>query len=74
MRTRAMISNGSLIVMGASMRDDREQRAMPDAPPAFEIELRDFDDQLPIRVVGPRFLPDPEAAIDLRAPVRTPGP
>jgi hypothetical protein len=27
-----------------------------------------------VRVVGPRFLPDPEEALDLRAPARTPAP
>ena len=70
-RTRAMISNGSLVVMGASLAD-AARTPLPDTPP-FEAELRNYDDQPPVRVVGPRFLPVPEAAIDWQAPGRTPG-
>lgn len=72
-RTRAMISHGSLVVMGASMADKVERPTEPVAP-VLEAELRDLADQPPVRVVGPRFLPAPEAAIDLRAPGRTRGP
>lgn len=66
-----MISNGSLIVIGASLADYAQPA--PPAAPVVEPELRDLDDLPPVRVVGPSFLPAPEAAIDLRAPVRTPG-
>ena len=67
-----MISNGSLVVVGASMAD-RIERPAPPAAPVIEAELLNLDDQPPVRVVGPRFLPAPEAAIDLRAPGRIPG-
>ncbi|MFC5585917.1 DUF2865 domain-containing protein [Nitratireductor kimnyeongensis] len=44
-----------------------------DSPPP----TRSFDDeaaQRPVRIVGPAFLPDPEGAIDLRAPAPVPAP
>lgn len=67
-----MISNGSLVVFGASMADAYARPTVA-AAPVIDAELRDLADQPPVRVVGPSFLPAPEAAIDLRAPGRTPG-
>ncbi len=46
---------------------DRDE-ATP-APEATEAPLS--DEQRNVRVVGPKFLPDPAGAIDLRAPART---
>lgn len=71
-RTRAIISNGSLVVIGASMADSYARSAVT-APPVIDAELRDLADQPPVRVVGPSFRPAPEAAIDLRVPGRIPG-
>lgn len=51
-----------------SARDDAETAVRAD-PPARRLD--DDDEERAVRVVGPTFLPDPEGAIDLQAPVRS---
>jgi hypothetical protein len=50
-------------------RPAAKDRVEAPAPEAEEIPLS--EEQRNVRVVGPRFLPDPAEAIDLRAPART---
>lgn len=44
--------------------------ALPPGPPPMAEAVPHHPGDRKVRVVGPTFLPDPEAAIDLRAPVR----
>ena len=46
-----------------------ETAAAPEQPMEPSEPLPAYDPNREVRVVGPRFLPDPEEAIDLRAPV-----
>ncbi len=48
-----------------------EPVAKAEVPPAPAVEMPSAATGKPVRVVGPEFLPDPSAAIDLRAPVPT---
>lgn len=74
-RTRATIAGGSLIVLGAASPPAPSVTIEPAATsPLADIPLRDLSERGPVRVVGPTFLPDQEAAIDLRAPGRNPAP
>lgn len=43
---------------------------LPPSPPSMPEAVPHDPGQRKVRVVGPTFLPDPEGAIDLRAPVR----
>jgi hypothetical protein len=65
-------SQGSFVTLSAPAAEAAEPPAAAsedeeeaELPPEREMDGR------PVRVVGPVFLPDPEAAIDLRAPGRT---
>ncbi|WP_202329094.1 DUF2865 domain-containing protein [Mesorhizobium sp. L-8-3] len=65
-------TGGSIITLGTESPPESEEKepavpvqSTPAAPP--QAEARPMDDRK-VRVVGPTFLPAPEAAIDLRAP------
>jgi hypothetical protein len=61
----------------AAPRKPAVEKAEDRADPAGEAPAREIplsEEKRNVRVVGPTFLPDPAAAIDLRAPARTKAP
>lgn len=69
-------SGGSIVHLGGETSPEITKEEMPAAPTPTvpetppQAEARPMDDRK-VRVVGPTFLPAPEAAIDLRAPAPT---
>ena len=69
--------DGSPIVRDDALTAPVEEAAAPEEPVATSEKTASVEPdetrKKPVRVVGPKFLPDPEEAIDLRAPGRTHG-
>jgi hypothetical protein len=66
----APAESGSFVTPSEPKREAPAPKAVDVGETKPEAVAVEPDEDRKVRVVGPRFLPDPEAAIDLRAPAR----